>query len=99
MGNIIEMKRNLKVKKNVDDMIYQVLNYIDYSKLPEAEAELLVYEILSTIVLWNCDWNPENIDMNSLTYQVTDICTHLPVLILKSIEDQVKIHGYRETGE
>lgn len=93
------MKRNLKVKKNVDDMIYQVLNYIDHSKLPEDENELLVYEILSTIVIWTCNWDPENIDMKSLALQVTDICIKLNVAILSSIEDMVKKHGYRETGE
>ena len=93
------MKRNLEVKNDVDDMIYQVLNYIDCSNLPEDEAELLVYEILSSIVVWNCDWNPENIDMKSLIYQVTDICTRLNVAILESIEQSVKNHGYRETGE
>lgn len=93
------MKRNLKVMKNVDDMIYQVLNYIDHSKLPEDEVELLVYEILSTIVVWNCDWNPENIDITSLALQVTDMCANLNVAILGSIEDKVKINGFRETGE
>ena len=92
-------KRNFKVKKNVDDMIYQVLNYIDHSKLPEDEAELLVYEILSSIVVWNCDWDPENIDMKSLVLQVTNICTNLNVAILNSIEDTVKKRGYRRTGE
>ena len=80
-------------------MIYQVLSYINHSKLPEDEAELLVYEILSTIVAWKCDWNPENIDMQSLTLQVTNICVNLNIVILESIEDMVKKHGYRETGE
>lgn len=51
------MKRNMKVKNNVDDMIYQVLNYIDHSNLPDDEAETLVYEILSSIIMWNCDWD------------------------------------------
>lgn len=93
------MKRNKVVKDNVDDMIYQLLNYIDCSNLPEDEVNTLIYEILSSIIVWNCDWDPENIDMNSLTHQVIDICTDLPVLILKSIENQVNIHGYRETGD
>ncbi len=95
----IELNRNLKVKKNVDDMIYQILNYIDHSKLPEVEVDLLVYEILSTIVVWNCDWDPENIDMKSLALQVTDICVSLNDAILKSTENMVKKYGYRETGE
>ena len=33
------MKRNLEVKKNVDEMIFQTLNYIAASKVSDAEAE------------------------------------------------------------
>jgi hypothetical protein len=89
----------MKVKNNVDDMIYQVLNYIDHSKLPDDEAETLVYEILSTIIMWNCDWDPENIDLESIGTQVNKMLLMLSIAIPANLEECIKIAGYRETGE
>ena len=93
------MKRNMKIKNNVDDMIYQVLNYIDHSKLPDDEAEILVFEILSTIVTWNCSFDPNNINMNDLSLQITNTCLKLNALLIDSIENNIKEYGYRVTGE
>lgn len=93
------MKRNMKVKNNVDDMIYQVLNYIDHSNLPDDEADVLVYEILSAIIVWNCNWNPENIDIASVITQINEMLVKLAFIIPSTLEDDVKKFGYRETGE
>ena len=93
------MKRNLEVKKNVDDMIFQVLNYINKSGVPDDEAEVLVYEILSSIIMWNCEWDPENIDITSVTQQVQAICTNLVATIPHTLQKQINEHGYRLSGE
>ena len=93
------MKRNLKVKKNVDDMIYQVLNYINYSNLPDDEAETLVMEVLSAIIMWNCDWDPENVDMASVIKQVNNTLLTLSIIIPNNLNENLKNHGYRITGE
>lgn len=93
------MKRNMKVKNNVDDMIFEVLNYIVNSKLPDDEAETLVFEILSTIVTWNCDFDPNNLDMVDLRLQITNTCLKLNALLIASVEENIKEHGYRVTGE
>lgn len=93
------MKRNMKVKNNVDDMIYQVLNYIDHSNLSDDEAETLVYEILSTIIMWNCDWNPEKIDMASITTQVHKILLTLSIVIPERLIESVERGGIKVTGE
>lgn len=92
-------KRNIKVKDNVDDMIFQVLDYIDHSNLPDDEAETLVFEILSSIILWDCDWDPENIDMKSVIKQINDILLTLSIIIPKNLDKCVKQYGYRVTGE
>ena len=94
------MKRNLEVKNNVDDMIFQVLDYINHSNLPDDEAETLVYEILSSIIMWNCDWDPEHIDMKSIGSQVNEMLLRLSIAIPAGLEESVK-NGwiYRETGE
>lgn len=93
------MKRNMKVKNNVDDMIYQVLNYIDHSNLSDDEAETLVYEILSTIIMWNCDWNPENIDMESIGAQVNKMLLMLSIAIPEGLIESVERGGIKVTGE
>ena len=93
------MKRNMKVKNNVDDMIYQVLNYIDHSNLSDDEAETLVYEILSTIIMWNCDWNPEKIDMASITTQVYKILLTLSIVIPERLIESIERGGIKVTGE
>ena len=93
------MKRNMKVKNNVDDMIYQVLNYIDHSNLSDDEAEALVYEILSTIIMWNCDWNPEKIDMASITTQVHKILLTLSIVIPERLIESIERGGIKVTGE
>ena len=89
----------MKVKNNVDDMIYQVLNYIDHSNLPDDEAEALVYEILSTIIMWNCDWNPEKIDMASITTQVHKILLTLSIVIPERLIESIERGGIKVTGE
>lgn len=91
------MKRNLDVKKNVDEMIYQTLNYIAASKLSDAEVEALVYEILASVIVWNCDWNPEDLDMQSITDQVTETCANTSLFILRDLRKMVKEYGWRET--
>ena len=88
----------MKVKNNVDDMIYQVLNYIDHSNLPEDEAETIVFEILSSIIMWNCDWDPENVDMTSVIKQVNETLITLSVIIPEKLDESLK-HGYKVTGE
>ena len=89
----------MKVKNNVDDMIYQVLNYIDHSNLSDDEAEALVYEILSTIIMWNCDWNPEKIDMASITTQVHKILLTLSIVIPERLIESIERGGIKVTGE
>ena len=93
------MKRNMEVKKNVDDMIYQVLNYISKSHLSDAEAETLVYEILSSIIMWNIEWDPENVDMKSVIEQINVMLAKLAVTIPAALLDNVNKLDYRETGE
>lgn len=93
------MKRNMKVKNNVDDMIYQVLNYIDHSNLPDDEAETLVYEILSSIIMWNCDWDTEKIDMASITTQVYKILLTLSIVIPERLIESIERSGIKVTGE
>lgn len=78
-------------------MIFQTLNYIAASKVSDAEAELLVYELLSTIIMWNCDWNPEDIDMKSIINQVNETCSILLGMILRNLNKTVQEHGWRET--
>lgn len=89
----------MKVKKNVDDMIYQVLNYISKSHLPDAEAETLVYEILSTIIMWNVDWDSENVDMKFVIEQINVMLANLAISIPSELLNCVNKYGYRETGE
>ena len=93
------MKRNMEVKNNVDDMIYQVLNYIDYSNLPDEEAEILVYEILSSIIMWNCDWDPENVDIGSIGIQVNRMLIELSIAIPARLNECIERFGYKITGE
>ena len=93
------MKRNLEVKKNVDEMIYQTLNYIAASKLPDAEAETLVYEILSSIIMWNLEWDPENVDMKSVIEQINVMLANLAISIPAALLDNINKLDYRETGE
>ena len=93
------MKRNMKVKNNVDDMIYQVLNYIAHSNLPDDEAKTLVIEMLSSIIMWNCEWNPEDIDMASIIAQVNDLLLKLSIIIPQNLVNDLEKHGYRIRGE
>lgn len=93
------MERNMTVKNNVDDMIYQVLNYIYYSNLPDDEVETLVFEILSTIMLWDCDWNPEKVDMASIVKQINNIFLKLSIAIPQNLIESLEQNGYRTTGE
>lgn len=93
------MKRNLEVKENVDDMIFQVLNYISKSHLPDAEAETLVYEILSSIIMWKLDWDPENVDMKSVIEQINVMLANLAIIIPSELLNCVNKYGYQETGE
>lgn len=93
------MKRNMEVKDNVDDMIYQVLNYINYSNLPDDEAYTLVMEILSTIMVWNCEFDPEHIDMESLITQVNKQLLILSIEIPGKLKESIERNGYKITGE
>ena len=93
------MKRNMEVKKNIDDMIYQVLNYISKSHLPDAEAETLVYEMLSSIIMWSIEWDPENVDMKSVIEQINVMLAKLAVSIPAALLDNINKLDYRETGE
>lgn len=93
------MKRNEKVKNNVDDMIYQVLNYIDHCNLPDDEVKTLVIELLSMIIIWNCEWNPEEVDMASIITQVNDMLLILSISIPGSLLKNLEKYGYRETGK
>lgn len=54
------MKRNMKVKNNVDDLLMQIMDYMHKSGISEREFDTLCLEMASTCIAVSIAFDPDD---------------------------------------